>query len=406
MITTFNAFTIQSGDYDLLETGNDNPSDAAKWLRKKTAECETKAREYFATKQRIKYYLLSCELELGAERYYLLPFSDEEVARVKQLVVDIYRACMEENGSEGENDPIASTFEEVCEDLPLYELEGDEELDRLVFERAQNDFGDHVYVLKIDFEHPRYLYQASYFEYGMKKPFMTKVKLTDEDYVYLLTQKLLNEHFSFNRLLLYRPELAQAINEQLDGCIHDYEWESDGPFLIMLDEIDKDAAAIKKREKIESDNAKKGVENNTPDLMIPQRRRVIQESEYACRDDIRTVTMPDSVNVIKKEAFAGCHNLETVNLSNKLKTIEERAFCDCYQLKSIVLPEGLESIGEAAFFKCFELESLVIPKSVKTIGLDAFGACQKLSLVKIAKTTDISKMPFLHDNHARIEFYE
>lgn len=402
MITTFNAFTIKSRGYDLLETGNDNPSSAAKWLREKTAECEAKAREYFATKQRIKYYLLSGRLELGSECHYLLPFSDEEVARVKQLVVDEYKAYMDED--EG---PIASTFEEVCEDLPLYELEGNEELDRLVFEPAQDDFiGEYVNVHKIDFEHPRYLYRASYFEFGMEKPYVTKVELTDEDYIYLLTQKLLNDHFSFNRLLLYRPELAQDINEQLDGCLHDYEWESDNPFLIMLDEIDMDAAAIKKREKIESDNAKKGIEHNMPDLVIPQRRRVIKEDEFAGRDDIHTVTMPDSITEIKKGAFWSCRNLETVKLSNKLKAIEERAFCDCHKLKSIVLPEGLESIGEAAFFKCFELESVVIPKSVKTIGLDAFGACQKLKLVKLPKTTDISDGPFLHDVHARIEYYE
>ena len=404
MITTFNAFTIKSRNYDLLETGNDNPSSAAKWLREKTAECEAKAREYFATKQRTKYYLLSCQLELGSECHYLLPFSDEEVARVKQLVVDEYKAYMD--GLEGEDGPIASTFEEVCEDLPLYELEGNEELDRLVFEPAQDDFiGEYVNVHKIDFEHPRYLYRTSYFEYGMEKPYVTKVELTDEDYIYLLTQKLLNDHFSFNRLLLYRPELAQDINEQLDGCLHDYEWESDNPFLIMLDDIDMDAAAIKKRKKIESDTAKKGIEHNTPDLMIPQRRRVIQEGEYACREDIQTVTMPDSVNVIKKDAFWSCRNLETVKLSNNLKTIEPGAFYNCYSLKAITLPEGLESIGESAFFCCLNLETLVIPKSVKTIGLDAFGACQKLKLVKVPKTTDISDGPFLHDTHPRIEYY-
>jgi len=43
---------------------------------------------------------------------------------------------------------------------------------------------------------------------------------------------------------------------------------------------------------------------------------------------------------------------------------------------------------------------------VKKIGLDAFGMCQKLSLVKMARTTDISEMPFLHDTHPKIEYYE
>ena len=97
---------------------------------------------------------------------------------------------------------------------------------------------------------------------------------------------------------------------------------------------------------MKSNRHETAVENNSTELIVPQRRRVIQEREFAGLDDIRTVTIPDSVRVIKKEAFAGCHNLETVNLSNKLKTIEYGAFCDCYQLKSIVLPEGLESIGE------------------------------------------------------------
>jgi hypothetical protein len=85
----------------------------------------------------------------------------------------------------------------------------------------------------------------TYQEFG-KEPVKVKASLTDEEYVYLLTQRLLNDSFSFNRLLLYRPELAQKINEQFDGCCNDFLFESDTPFLIVFDEVNADAEAILK----------------------------------------------------------------------------------------------------------------------------------------------------------------
>lgn len=245
MITSVGSFTVRSGGYDLLETGSENPSATALWLRKKMAECEAKAKAYFATKERKRYYVFSGRQEqLDREVNLLFSLTDEEVARVRQLTVDTYKMGIKDYNEE----EWASTFEEVCEDAPLYEMEGrNPELDKLIFDPCNNlDFQLALY--SIDLNHSCNLYKVTYQEYG-QKPKKEEVELTDEQYIYLLTQRLLFEHFNFNRLLLYRPELAQYISVQLDGCCNDYLFESYNPYLIVFDEVNEDVAKIREQDK-------------------------------------------------------------------------------------------------------------------------------------------------------------
>ena len=122
MITSLKNFTYESTGFDLLETGNDNPSSTGQWFRKKAAEYEAKAKEYLAKKERVKYYAFSGYSEqLSSNNSFLFPLTDQEVARIKQLVVEVNREkLLKANYTE---DEIPTSFEEACDDIEhLYYL--------------------------------------------------------------------------------------------------------------------------------------------------------------------------------------------------------------------------------------------------------------------------------------------
>ena len=245
MITSLNSLLIRSTNYDLCETGSENPSENALWIRQKTAECESKARAFFATKERKKSYVFSGEVPENCPRSFLCCLTDEEVARINELTVIRYNDYIKKNLPNWDETDLASSFEQLCKEDMLAELYGEnQELDDLIFDRYNGYDGPFI-LHSIDLQNVYCLYSMTYQEFG-KEPVKVKASLTDEEYVYLLTQRLLNDSFSFNRLLLYRPELAQKINEQFDGCCNDFLFECDNPFLIVFDEVNADAEAILK----------------------------------------------------------------------------------------------------------------------------------------------------------------
>ena len=180
--------------------------------------------------------------------------TDQEVARIRQLVVEINREkSLKAHCSE---DEIPTTFEEVCDcyDGYLYYLEGDNaELDSLVFDPLTNlEF--HIDLYTIDLEHPVYIYEMSYVGYDWKwekpkGPIKKGVQLTDEEYLYLVVYRLLYDRFTFNRLLFCRPQLAQKICAQLDTSDDTIIFEKGFPYLVVFDEINADAERIREEEK-------------------------------------------------------------------------------------------------------------------------------------------------------------
>ena len=80
------------------------------------------------------------------------------------------------------------------------------------------------------------------------------------------------------------------------------------------------------------------------------------------QEQLRSVTVPESVLSIEKKAFAFCTSLKTVTLS-----------------------EGLEKIGEMAFWGCKSLDRISIPSTVKEIDKNAFSGCENLKTVRIPR---------------------
>lgn len=126
------------------------------------------------------------------------------------------------------------------------------------------------------------------------------------------------------------------------------------------------------------------------DVVIPDGIVSIDSRVFAGRDDITSITIPDSVTRIGQQAFAGtgltsitipdsvtefsdsvfkgCTELTYVALGSGVRSISEFLFCDCTGLEQFTVPDGCISIEEWAFHGCDNLTVLTIPASVTSIG--------------------------------------
>ncbi len=84
------------------------------------------------------------------------------------------------------------------------------------------------------------------------------------------------------------------------------------------------------------------------------------------------IVIPDSVNTIGSQAFFGCDNLKTITLSNSLTELSEGLFSSCDSLSEVVIPDNVEKINTKAFYHCNLLSKIVLPKKLKTIRPEAF----------------------------------
>ena len=125
-------------------------------------------------------------------------------------------------------------------------------------------------------------------------------------------------------------------------------------------------------------------------------------------NNIRSVTIPNTVKEIGDSAFADCYSLSTVTFSNNLKSIgggafektnlkkvtipnsvteiDDYAFSGCENLSSLTLSNKLESIGYATFRYCKSLTSITLPNSLKYLDWYLFSGCTSLKTVSIGSS--------------------
>ncbi len=112
------------------------------------------------------------------------------------------------------------------------------------------------------------------------------------------------------------------------------------------------------------------------------------------RDEITSVTIPNSVTSIGDYAFFWCTSLTSVTIPNSVTSIGDYAFYQCTSLTSVTIPNSVTSIGGVVFMNCTNLPSVTIPNSVTSIGYSAFRNCSNLTSV----TCWATNAPTLGDN--------
>ena len=124
-------------------------------------------------------------------------------------------------------------------------------------------------------------------------------------------------------------------------------------------------------------------------------------------NNLRAVTIPDTVTSIGGYAFYACKKLFDVSLSANLVSLGDRSFGNCTSLKGIEIPktlktayafgpfsgcsaltnvtleQGMTAVAPNLFYNCSGIVSIKIPDTVTSIGNDAFRNCDSLKNVEI-----------------------
>ena len=200
-----------------------------------------KAQEFLNQKARVKHYRISGVFneEYGdGDTWAIFEYTDEEVARLKHLFSEALVSYLNLPNKE-------YSLEEIKEEANLWELKGQiEELDEMFFTPCEeNYFMDPE---DIDFEHPVYFYNMSCYVFNAEEkkvqgPAPFRIQLSDEEYVYLLTQQLMcRDNFTLNRLFEMNPKLAMKINRQAEDAYYGFMSFYRMPFLVTMDEVIED----------------------------------------------------------------------------------------------------------------------------------------------------------------------
>lgn len=103
---------------------------------------------------------------------------------------------------------------------------------------------------------------------------------------------------------------------------------------------------------------------------------------------LKTIDIPSAKRILNG-AFANCTNLETVHLAEGLEKIESSCFANCASLKTINIPNGLKELGGSTFYGCSKLETINIPSSLKDLGDQVFWGCEQLKNIELPEGLEI-----------------
>ena len=79
------------------------------------------------------------------------------------------------------------------------------------------------------------------------------------------------------------------------------------------------------------------------------------------RNEITSITLPDSVTKLYDDAFQFCTGVKNIRLSKNLKKIGWGAFLYCSSLTNLTIPKSVTHISEFVFEGCVNLELLTLP---------------------------------------------
>ena len=102
-------------------------------------------------------------------------------------------------------------------------------------------------------------------------------------------------------------------------------------------------------------------------------------------ENLKSITIPDSVTSIGSSAFSGCSSLTSITIPDSVTTIGSSAFWGCTSLTNVIFGANsqLTTIGKHAFYGCTSLTSVTFGENsqLTTIGVGAFVDCTRLTSV-------------------------
>ena len=104
---------------------------------------------------------------------------------------------------------------------------------------------------------------------------------------------------------------------------------------------------------------------------------------FELRENVLTMTIPESVTTIHQDAFVQCYNLARITLPESLTIVGPSAFWKCKSLASVTVPESVEFIGSDAFKMRGSLQNIALGGSLTLISSETFKECESLTSITI-----------------------
>lgn len=130
------------------------------------------------------------------------------------------------------------------------------------------------------------------------------------------------------------------------------------------------------------DYAFKNCSNITSEVNLSDIQSSGIQSFYNCSNC--SIVLPLSFHSIGSAAFYNCDYILSLNINNASCSIGDSAFYGCDRLVTVDLGDSTTTIGKNAFKDCFRMNSLLMGNSVKTIGDNAFEGCVRLPMPKLS----------------------
>lgn len=94
--------------------------------------------------------------------------------------------------------------------------------------------------------------------------------------------------------------------------------------------------------------------------------------------ELTDATLPSATKVMPRGLFRNCSSLVNIELTDQTEILGESVFQGCSSLTSLPL-KSVQAIGDLAFQGCSSLEELVLPNTITSLGDSSFANCTKLS---------------------------
>ena len=110
----------------------------------------------------------------------------------------------------------------------------------------------------------------------------------------------------------------------------------------------------------------------------------IRWNGFAACEQLRWITIPNSITEIGNGVFSECASLNFVYIPNSVTSIGAGAFAECTSLKFAHISHNVTSIGWHAFSGCTSLKAVHIPDSVTSLyDGSVFAGCSSLKRIKV-----------------------